>query len=217
MKVRMGSRAFGAQYQQRPSADESAFFNRKWWQFYKPGTIPVPIRREWYWDTALEEGQENDYSVGILMSHCANGTYIERIVRERLIYPDLKRTVTTEWEARKATEVIENKVSGISLGQDLKRGTSMLVVMYDKPGDKVFCANLASPVVESGRVYLPEGAPWVADFIEELLVFPNGDHDDQTDAFSMGVNRHYQTAGAPKAASSQGNLFGKPQKADWER
>lgn len=215
-KVAMGTRTYGAQYQQRPSEDESAFFNRKWWQYYKPGTIPVAIRREWYWDTALEEGQENDYSVGILMSHCANGTYIERVVREKLIYPDLKRTVQNEWDARKATEVIENKVSGISLGQDLKRGTQMLIVMYDKPGDKVFCANLASPTVESGRVYLPEGAPWVADFIEELSGFPFADHDDQVDAFSMGVNRFYQTGGPPKAASSDGNLFGKPRKADWE-
>jgi predicted phage terminase large subunit-like protein len=215
-KRTMGTRTYAAQYQQRPSEDESAFFNRSWWQYYKPGTIPHAIRREWYWDTALKDGQENDYTVGILMSHCANGTYIERVVRERLIYPDLKRTVLTEWEARIATEVIEDESSGISLGQDLKRGTKMQIVHYKKPGDKVFCANLASPTVESGRVYLPEGAPWVADFLEELSAFPFATHDDQVDAFSMGINRFYQTAGPAKVATSEANLHGKPPKADWE-
>jgi predicted phage terminase large subunit-like protein len=216
MKRTMGTRTYGAQYQQRPSEDDSAFFNRKWWQYYRPGTIPPAIRREWSWDTALKDGQENDYSVGVLMSHCANGTYLERVVRGRLIYPDLKRTVLTEWEARQATVIIEDNASGISLGQDLKRGTRILIAMYKKPGDKVFCANMASPTVEGGRVFLPEGAPWVADFVEELSQFPFGEHDDQVDAFSQGINRFYQNGGAPKAATSEANLFGRPVKADWE-
>jgi hypothetical protein len=41
--------------------------------------------------------------------------------------------------------------------------------------------------VEAGNVYLPhpEYAPWVNDFIEECVQFPNGAHDDQVDAMTQ--------------------------------
>jgi hypothetical protein len=34
-------------------------------------------------------------------------------------------------------------------------------------------------------VHVPENAPWVADWIEEHAVFPNGAYDDQVDTTSM--------------------------------
>ena len=36
-----------------------------------------------------------------------------------------------------------------------------------------------------GKVYLPHQAPWVADFMSELLMFPAGKHDDQVDAIGL--------------------------------
>ena len=36
-----------------------------------------------------------------------------------------------------------------------------------------------------GKVYLPRHAPWVMDFVHELLRFPAGTYDDQIDAFSL--------------------------------
>ena len=35
------------------------------------------------------------------------------------------------------------------------------------------------------RIHLPESADWGPDWIEEIVAFPNGDHDDQVDALSM--------------------------------
>lgn len=216
-KTKMGSRGFNAQYQQNPGDEETSIFPRSWWQYYRKEALPYVLLREWHWDTAQEDGEENCFNVGILFAHCANGTYIEKVVREKLKYPDLKRTVRVEWDARPANRlVIENKSSGISLGQDLKRGTKIPIKMYDKPGDKIFCANLASPIVESGRVYLPEGEPWVADFLDELALFPNADYDDQVDAFSQGINHHYQNGGNPYTAMSEANIHGKPLRGDWE-
>ena len=39
--------------------------------------------------------------------------------------------------------------------------------------------------IEAGRVYLPEDAPWLGEFLSELLAFPNGQHDDQVDSVSQ--------------------------------
>jgi hypothetical protein len=37
-------------------------------------------------------------------------------------------------------------------------------------------------ILESGFVRIPETAPWLAEYLHELTVFPNGKHDDQADS-----------------------------------
>ena len=37
-------------------------------------------------------------------------------------------------------------------------------------------------MIENGFVHIPETAPWLAEYLHELTVFPNGKHDDQTDS-----------------------------------
>jgi hypothetical protein len=37
-------------------------------------------------------------------------------------------------------------------------------------------------MIENGFVYIPETAPWLAEYLHELTVFPNGKHDDQVDS-----------------------------------
>ena len=41
---------------------------------------------------------------------------------------------------------------------------------------------------EAGQVLLPREAPWLATYVTELLVFPNGKHDDQVDSTSQALN-----------------------------
>jgi hypothetical protein len=36
-----------------------------------------------------------------------------------------------------------------------------------------------------GKVYLPSKAPWLSDFLSELLMFPAGKHDDIVDSFGL--------------------------------
>jgi hypothetical protein len=37
-------------------------------------------------------------------------------------------------------------------------------------------------MIENGFVHIPETAPWLAEYLLELTVFPNGKHDDQADS-----------------------------------
>lgn len=215
-KLTLGTRGYTAQHLQETTADEGNLLQRKWWGYFK--VLPHVIRSIWFYDTAMEEGEENDFTVGLRLNLCGDGIYIDRMVRDRLQYPDLKRTAKTEWDARPAHQlVIENKVSGMSLQQDLKKTTGMPVIAFKTVRDKVYCVNQASPYVEAGRVKLLDGAPWVADFIEECAGFPNADHDDIPDAAAKGIM--YLTSGPGRAAGalSGGNLFtqGQQPRADW--
>ena len=42
-----------------------------------------------------------------------------------------------------------------------------------------------SAKIEAGHVYLPADAPWLADFVAEVLGFPYARHDDQIDSLSQ--------------------------------
>ena len=104
-------------------------------------------------------------------------------------YPDLKRAIETNQEASPAdVVVIEDKSSGQQVIQDLRRDSRHPVVPFDAGGkDKILRANLTSPTVEAGKVFLPQATKWVADLIETMAAFPDVEHDDEVDAFTSGI------------------------------
>lgn len=45
---------------------------------------------------------------------------------------------------------------------------------------------------ETGKVFLPHGASWLAIYLDELLGFPNRAHDDQVDSTSQALDYFQQ-------------------------
>jgi hypothetical protein len=48
--------------------------------------------------------------------------------------------------------------------------------------DKIMRLHAQTGVIENGFEYIPETAPWLAEYLHELTVFPKGKHDDQVDS-----------------------------------
>ena len=55
-------------------------------------------------------------------------------------------------------------------------------------------AQAVTPLIEAGKVFLPESAPWLHDYLDELAAFPTGVHDDAVDSVTQALNylRHQQ-------------------------
>lgn len=176
-------RVFNAQHQQNPSIDESDLFARQNWRFYKE--LPKVSRSAWGWDTAVGEKDVNDYSVGMHISECEDGFYVSRKrYRQRVPYGTLKTDFQNAVAALKAEAVIvENKSSGQQLNQEMQAYTNLPVIALDVARDKVYRASLVSPLQQAHKIFLPEGEPWIDDFIEMCQNFPNVDFDDEMDAF----------------------------------
>ena len=50
------------------------------------------------------------------------------------------------------------------------------------------CAcTFKTATIENGFVFLPEAAPWLADYLAELTTFPAGRHDDQVELDGAGA------------------------------
>lgn len=182
----LGSWAYAAQYQQRPVPEGGGIFKTEWWQYYDH--LPEVIREVHSWDTAFKEKEENCYSVCIHIAECQEGYFLRNVWRGRPDYPTLKRMAIELYELDNPSAVlIEDKASGQSLIQDLRR-TTMPVIAIKVDRDKVARGWAASPTVEAGRVFLPREAPWIPSFLEEMAAFNFGEFDDQVDAFTQVIN-----------------------------
>ena len=53
--------------------------------------------------------------------------------------------------------------------------------------DKWTRAQPAAARLASGTVYFPAAAPWLPEFEDELVTFPNGAHDDQVDCLAYAA------------------------------
>lgn len=187
IKEAIGSSEWAALYQQRPSIEGGNLFKREWWQYYRnPSVYEFVIQS---WDTAFKIGEENDYSVcttwGIV------GNMIDMIDRfqARLEMPELKRAAATlALRHRPNAILIEDKASGQSLIQELKKDTELSIIPVKTDRDKVSRAHAVTPMIEGGRVRLPEWASWVDDYLAEMSAFPKGNHDDSVDSTTQALN-----------------------------
>lgn len=148
------------------------------------------------WDTAIKAGAGHDASACATFGFDGTTHRLLDMRVLRLEYPELKRSIV-ELAQRYAPEaiLIEDKASGQSLLQDLRRESDLPLIAIQPKGDKILRVARITPMLEAGRVALPRHAPWLAAFEREISAFPNGSHDDQVDAMTqylLWMHEHQQ-------------------------
>jgi len=78
--------------------------------------------------------------------------------------------------------LIEDKASGTQLIQELIGEGCHGVTRYQPECEKIMRLHAQTAMIENGFVAIPQNAPWLAEYLHEMTVFPNGKHDDQVDA-----------------------------------
>jgi predicted phage terminase large subunit-like protein len=76
--------------------------------------------------------------------------------------------------------VIEKEKGSMQLIQECQR-KGIPVIAVNPITDKRLRGLSASPKVEAGKFWIPQSAPWVKDFLEEISSYPDGRHDDMAD------------------------------------
>lgn len=178
---------FNAMYQQRPTEEEGGKFKRHWWQWYTLGQLPgQPVAGFNAIDTAgYDTKTSGDYAV--IHSACRLGPnfYSLNLQRGHWQFPELLQRAKNAHAENGFPLLIEDVPWAKPLIQAL-RAEGLPVIPFAPGGhNKEARADAVAPTVEAGHWYLPIGAGWVDDFIEECAAFPNGAHDDQVDTLSM--------------------------------
>jgi predicted phage terminase large subunit-like protein len=183
LKEQMGTPAFLAQYQQTPAAREGAMVKAKWFPRYAPEDLPAGFDlKVLSCDTANKASELSDYSALTVWGVTDFEYWLLDVVRQRLEYPDLKRTILEMARAHSCDHVlIEDRASGTQLIQELRR-EKLRVEAATPTDDKRMRVWAQTAMMEQGKVHLPKEAPWLDDYLRELTGFPNLRYDDQVDS-----------------------------------
>lgn len=191
-RIEIGAYQFAAQYQGTPTDEESTIFKAEYWRYYPRDKQPPMVGEPYQFvDTSFGKSESADYSVIATWATFPTGYGPVDIWRGRPTFPELKQAVVREYDKwRPEAVVIEDKASGQSLIQELRKETRIPIITFN-PGDKdkVARAHSVSAVVESGRVLLPSAASWLDEFVQEHREFPSGANDDTVDTTVMALLR----------------------------
>jgi predicted phage terminase large subunit-like protein len=118
--------------------------------------------------------------------------YLLDVFRRRCQFHEVrKRLINLAREYKPTTILIERAGPGLHLLQELIRneiaGVPQPIGITPK-GDKAVRMEAAAAKIEAGQVHLPKEAPWLADFMSEMLAFPRSKYDDQVDSVSQFLN-----------------------------
>ncbi len=185
----MGQTAFSAQYQQQPVPEDGIVIRKNWLRYYEEPAETYDIVLA-SWDTASTLSENADWSVGTVWGMAGGELHLLHVERVQLEAPDLTSLIERIHKRFSADiSLIEDADLGRGLAQHLNRASSVCRPRLVRPTiDKIARMQARSVMFETGKVFLPREADWLAVFLDELLGFPNRVHDDQVDSTSQALD-----------------------------
>ena len=166
-----------------------AMFKRQWFDYIDS----PPAGLDWvrYWDLAASIKESADYTAGARVAFDDNGVlYIDDVIRIKAEWPDVQKLIIHTALSEPGTVLgIEEALHGLAGLQELRRRPELITttirgIRVDR--DKKARAMPWAARAESGKCKLIRG-DWNRVFLDELVSFPMGSHDDMVDAVSGAV------------------------------
>lgn len=190
-KKRLGTYGFAGQHQQRPTPLGGGRIKLEWFPRYKKKPLRKNASRCFLsFDTAQKEKEINDPSVGGVFLEEDNQWNLVHVWKKQVQYPKLKQQVidmAEKWVPHAI--LIEDKSSGESLIQELKKDTSLPIIAITPETSKILRLDAQTPSLEAGVLALPDSniyhLDWV-QYVEECLAnFPAPVSWDELDMMSQ--------------------------------
>lgn len=199
------ARTWSSLYQQRPRPSEGAILSRDYWKPWTKDKIPECQHVFLCYDTAFEEGEENDFSGmsawGVFENTSKKDGGYEyhhsHVImlgawQEKVNSIDLLDKV--KWHAklfRPDRILVEKRASGIQLIQEMQR-LRLPVKAWLPPGKpgakgKIPRAHAVAAILEQGSVWYVPGKR-TDQVIDQCAAFPYGRNDDLVDTVTMALS-----------------------------
>lgn len=191
IKSNIGSYDWGSLYQQHPTPRGGGVFKRKWIRHWT--TMPKVFDRVIQsWDFTFKDTANSDNVSGQVWGQVGANFYLLDNDTARMDFVSQVRAMqrmSSKWPDA-LEKVVEDKANGPAIISAL--GSRIPgIVPYNPRGSKTARAYSVSPLFEAGNVFLPpmdEEHPWVKRYVDELLAFPNAEHDDQVDSTTQALD-----------------------------
>lgn len=184
-------RTWSALYQQRPAPDTGDYFKREW--IIPVDTVPPLAEMMVYGgsDYAVT-ANGGDYTVHAVIGVSSEGRmYLLALWRSQSssdVWVDAFCDLVRKWKPvgwAEETGQIKSGVGPFLVKRMLETASYTAREQFPTRGDKAVRAQSIRGRMAMQGLHVPRDAPWVADFISELMSFPVGVHDDQVDAIGL--------------------------------
>lgn len=201
-KASMGSYLFGALYQQHPSPEGGGVFKRSMFHYWEidhgtyllhdpSGDRRFAIEACWHFtsvDPVATAKQSSDYFVA--------STWVVTPDADLLLYDVYRGHIEASKQVKSIIDVYNRyhpTVVGIETNgighapYQMIRDAGVPVMELRAKTDKVTKSLAMGARYEAGKVFHLMDASWLDDYEQELMMFPNGKHDDQVDTASYAA------------------------------
>lgn len=206
----LGPSGFQTQHNQDPGDAESGKFKRGLWRFWKRDGDPdlSHLRPEGCWkgpavvlpkrfdeeclslDAAFDSPEDGSFVVLTAWGAVDARRFLLERWRKHAEFEDTKTELLRMSKARPSArrKYVEKKANGAAIINSLSGKVAGLVPVNPEGGKEARAAVML-PWVESGCVFLPDGAPWLEEWVDEFARFPGGPNDDQVDSATQAISK----------------------------
>lgn len=184
-------RTWSALYQQRPAPETGDYFKREW---IVPVDVIPPLAEMMVYggsDYAVT-ADDGDFTVHAVIGVSSEGRmYLLDLWRRQAssdVWVDAFCDLVRKWKPvgwAEETGQIKSGVGPFLVKRMLETASYTAREQFPTRGDKAVRAQSIRGRMAMQGLHVPRDAPWVADFISELMSFPVGVHDDQVDAIGL--------------------------------
>jgi predicted phage terminase large subunit-like protein len=217
LRSQIGAATYACQYLQKPMSDDAAGIKRTWWRFHHDRSVSPTTPRPAGCDTDAPSvitpsrfdrivisvdmtfgttTKTADYAVVQVWGSSSAGRYLLDQWRRRATQLEQReaiRALATKYPSAKV--LIEKAAGGAGAIEQLQAdGIPRIVPVTTGGRGKAERLDVVSPTIEGGNCYLPLGATWLGDFIEELAGATK--HDDMQDALAYAIADLNTSSGA---------------------
>ena len=229
----VGPGPWASLYQQRPVPLGGGMFRKEWFDnryreivtsdgelVYQLGDRIVRSDNLWKFstmDTAYTRNLRSDYTVACVWGVAPTdpvSLMLLDVKRVRVEHHEHSTIVRDIWDQWKPSWIGIEKINAtLSLFSEVQRqGVVVRWLTPDK--NKIARAETAAAVASSNRLWLPQDADWLPDWLEEHVTFPVAAHDDQVDNTSYACNELVNRTVRPRHEKQEATT---PSDKMWER
>ncbi len=204
LERQLGPFQAAGQLQQRPEPKGGGIIKRDYWKDWESENYPSVSYVLASIDTAYTTKEENDYSAMTVWGVFEDDHEVPRVMlmnawRAKLEFHELVEKIAATNKKFKVDHLlIENKASGLSVAQEIRRVygyEDWSVQLIDPKGqDKVARAYSVQHLFADDLVYAPTHFSWADMVITECASFPKGKNDDLVDCCTQAL-RFLRTTG----------------------
>lgn len=198
---------FAALFQQRPTVADGILFRRENIRYYD--TLPDNLRYYASSDHAVGTKERNDPSCFLKVGIDEDSNiYLTETAWKRMAADEqvevmltmaAGKTAPLQWWAERGH--ISKSIGPFLHKRAQETGRYINVVEVTPAVDKEQRAQSIAARVAMGKVFFPRVSTWTEKAVNELLAFPNGNHDDFVDALAyigLGLQNQFAASGPRK-------------------